>query len=155
MHIIIPLLYCYLCLLKALQVMGACSVMSDSVQPYGLQPARLLCSQDFPGKNTGMGCHFLLRSYIQQCVYVNSSLPIYPSPHLPSPLPPGNHNFVSYICDSNNNYFYGSDTHTSMCQVLLQTLFLFLPLTHLILSTTMSTVNCTHFVDEDIEEQER
>ena len=28
--------------------------------PHGLQPTRLLYPQDFPGKNTGMGCHFLL-----------------------------------------------------------------------------------------------
>ena len=28
---------------------------------YGLQPARLLCPGDFPGKNSGMGCHFLLQ----------------------------------------------------------------------------------------------
>ena len=33
--------------------------MSDSVQPYGLQPARLLCPWDSPGKNTGMGCQAL------------------------------------------------------------------------------------------------
>ena len=26
----------------------------------GLQPARLLCPWDFPGKNSGVGCHFLL-----------------------------------------------------------------------------------------------
>ena len=26
-----------------------------------LQPARLLCPWDFPGKNTGVGCHFLLQ----------------------------------------------------------------------------------------------
>ena len=25
------------------------------------EPARLLCPQDFPGKNTGLGCHFLLQ----------------------------------------------------------------------------------------------
>ena len=31
------------------------SVMSDSLQSHGLQPARLLCPWDFPGKNTGMG----------------------------------------------------------------------------------------------------
>ena len=36
------------------------SVVSDSVQPYGLQSARLLCPWDSPGKNTGVGCHFLL-----------------------------------------------------------------------------------------------
>ena len=37
------------------------SVVSDSVQPYGLKPARLLCPWDSPGKNTGVGCHFLLQ----------------------------------------------------------------------------------------------
>ena len=30
--------------------------MSNSVWPYGLQPARLLCPWDSPGKNTGVGC---------------------------------------------------------------------------------------------------
>ena len=35
--------------------------MSDSLQPHGLQPTRLLCPWDFPGKNTGLGCHFLLQ----------------------------------------------------------------------------------------------
>ena len=34
--------------------------MSDSSQPHGLQPARLLCPWDSPGKNTGVGCHALL-----------------------------------------------------------------------------------------------
>ena len=41
--------------------------MSDSVQPHRRQPTRLPCSWDSPGKNTGMGCHFLL-----QCVKVKS-----------------------------------------------------------------------------------
>ena len=36
------------------------SVMSDSVRPHGQQPARLLCPQNSLGKNTGVGCHFLL-----------------------------------------------------------------------------------------------
>ena len=35
--------------------------MSDSLQPYGLQAARLLCLWDSPGKNTGVGCHALLQ----------------------------------------------------------------------------------------------
>ena len=34
------------------------SVMSDSSRPHGLQPTRLLCPWDFPGKSTGVGCHF-------------------------------------------------------------------------------------------------
>ena len=28
---------------------------------HRLQPTRLLCPWDFPGKNTGVGCHFLLQ----------------------------------------------------------------------------------------------
>ena len=35
--------------------------MSNSLQPYGPQPTRLLCLWDSPGKNTGVGCHFLLQ----------------------------------------------------------------------------------------------
>ena len=34
--------------------------MSDSSQPHGLQPTRLLRPWDFPGKSTGVGCHRLL-----------------------------------------------------------------------------------------------
>ena len=33
----------------------------NSWQPYGLQPVRLLCPWDSPGKNTGSGCHALLQ----------------------------------------------------------------------------------------------
>ena len=35
--------------------------MSDSVQPQRWQPIRLPCPWDSPGKNTGVGCHFLLQ----------------------------------------------------------------------------------------------
>ena len=38
-----------------------CSVMSDFLQPHGLQPAKLLCLWDFPGKTTRVSCHFLLQ----------------------------------------------------------------------------------------------
>ena len=57
-------------MLTALSVNNVCvkligsvshSVVSDSLQPHGLQPTRLLCPWDFPGKNTGVGCHFLLQ----------------------------------------------------------------------------------------------
>ena len=37
------------------------SVMSDSLQPYGLQPARPFCPWNFPGQNNGACCHFLLQ----------------------------------------------------------------------------------------------
>ena len=41
--------------------------MSHSVRSHRQQPTRLLCPWDSPGKNTGVGCHFLL-----QCVKVKS-----------------------------------------------------------------------------------
>ena len=43
------------------RVCVSCSVMSDSLQSHELYPARLLCPWDFPGKNTGVGCHALLQ----------------------------------------------------------------------------------------------
>ena len=41
--------------------------MSDSVRPHRRQPIRLPGPWDSPGKNTGVGCHFLL-----QCMKVKS-----------------------------------------------------------------------------------
>ena len=41
--------------------------MSDPSRPHGLQPTRLIRPWDSPGKNTGVGCHFLL-----QCMKVKS-----------------------------------------------------------------------------------
>ena len=37
------------------------SATSNSLRPRGLQPTRLLCPWASPGKNTGVGCHFLLQ----------------------------------------------------------------------------------------------
>ena len=31
--------------------------------PWTVGTTRLLCPWDFPGKNTGVGCHFLLHRY--------------------------------------------------------------------------------------------
>ena len=39
----------------------SCSVVSDSLRPYGLQPTRLLHPWDFTGKSAGVDCHFLLQ----------------------------------------------------------------------------------------------
>ena len=41
--------------------------MTNSVWPHRQQPTRLPCPWDSPGKNTGVGCHFLL-----QCMKVKS-----------------------------------------------------------------------------------
>ena len=47
---------------KSLQ---SCPTLCDPID--GRQPTRLLCPWDSPGKNTGVGCHFLL-----QCMKVKS-----------------------------------------------------------------------------------
>ena len=40
-----------------------CSVVSNSLQPHRLEPARLLGPLDYPGKNIAVGCHFLLQGF--------------------------------------------------------------------------------------------
>ena len=40
--------------------MSAKFLQPCSLQPHGMESARLLCPWDYPSKNTGMGCHFLL-----------------------------------------------------------------------------------------------
>ena len=54
-------------LLKGICCCHITSVVSDSVQPHRRQPTRLPRPWDSPGKNTGVGCHFLL-----QCMKVKS-----------------------------------------------------------------------------------
>ena len=58
-HLGKPLLYGYL-IYKCVCVLSHL-VVSDSLLPHGLQPTRLLCPWGSPGKNTGVGCHFLLQ----------------------------------------------------------------------------------------------
>ena len=42
----------------------SCSVLSDSLWPHGLEPAKLLCPWDSPGKNTGVASHSLLQGIL-------------------------------------------------------------------------------------------
>ena len=44
-----------------MKVKVSCTVVSNSLQFHGLQPIRLLCPWNYPGKRTGVGCHFLLQ----------------------------------------------------------------------------------------------
>ena len=53
--------------IKCYIVAAAKSLQSDSVRPHRRQPTRLPRPWDSPGKNTGVGCHFLL-----QCMKVKS-----------------------------------------------------------------------------------
>ena len=58
------------------------SVVSDSVQPHIHQPTGLSRPWDSPGKNTGVGCHFLL-----QCMKVKSESEVAQScPTLSDPM---------------------------------------------------------------------
>ena len=58
------------------------SVVSDSVRPLRRQPTRLPRPWDSPGKNTGVGCHFLL-----QCMKVESESEVFQScPTLSDPI---------------------------------------------------------------------
>ena len=56
--------------------------MSNSVRPHRQPPTRLLCPWASPGKNTGVGCHFLL-----QCMKVKSESEVIQScPTLSDPM---------------------------------------------------------------------
>ena len=45
--------------------------MFDSLRPHGLSPTRLLQPRNSPGKNTRVGCHFLLQLYGKRIIHVN------------------------------------------------------------------------------------
>ena len=67
------------------------SVVFDSSWPHGLEPTMLFCPWNSPGKNTGVGCHFLLQG-IFPTQGLNSSLPpcrqtLYQLSHQGSPKP--------------------------------------------------------------------
>ena len=55
--------------------------MSDSVRPHRWQPTRLCHPWDSPGRNTGVGCHFLL-----QCMKVKSESEVAQCPTLSDPM---------------------------------------------------------------------
>ena len=65
--------------------------MSDSVQPHRRQPTRLPHPWDSPGKNTGVGCHFLLqRMKVKSESEVAQSCQILSNQTLPN-------NFLNYL----------------------------------------------------------
>ena len=67
------------------------SVVSDSFRPHGLQPARLLCPWDSPGKNTGVGFYALLQGTLPN-PGIETRSPTMQADSLPSE-PPGKPNF--------------------------------------------------------------
>src|SRR5574340_1077329 len=61
----------------------SCSVVSDSLRPHESQHARPPCPWDSPGKNTGVGFHFLL-----QCMKVKIESEVMADPQRPHGLQP-------------------------------------------------------------------
>ena len=82
--------------LSPLPIHSVPSVLFDSLQPSGLEPAKLLCPWDSSGKNTGVGCHSLLQGIFpiqglnpDLLHWQAGSLPVAPSGKpLPSHTPP-------------------------------------------------------------------
>ena len=73
----------------------ACVVMSDSLRPHGLQPARLLGPWNVPGKNTGVGCHFFLQGIFPipvQGLNLHLLNPLHWQADSFATVPPGKHN---------------------------------------------------------------
>ena len=81
------------------------SVVSTSLRPHGQQPARLLCPCNFPGKNTGVGCHFLLQGIFptqesNSCLLLGRQI-LYQLSYKGSPyLPVEGKNMVYHYCFS-------------------------------------------------------
>ena len=69
------------------------SIVSDSLPPHELQPTRLLCPWNTPGKNTGVGDHFLLQKGFSSLQFTRSVVSDTLRPHRthharpPCPLP--------------------------------------------------------------------
>ena len=63
--------------------------MSNSSQPQGLQPTRLLRPWDSPGKSTGVGCHRLLQCHCLVAPYSHTCTDLYipTHPHLYTHIP--------------------------------------------------------------------
>ena len=54
--------------------MFSVSVMSDILLHFRKSPARILCPRYFSGKNSEVGCHFLL-----QGIQLEAASPVYPT----------------------------------------------------------------------------
>ena len=80
--------------------------MSDSMRPHRRQPTRLPRPWDSPGKNTGVGCHFLLQcekvktenEFAQSCPTLSDSMDCSPPGSFIQWDPPGKSTGVGCHC---------------------------------------------------------
>ena len=98
-------LYSHVCVCVCVRarVCVSCSVVSDSLWSHGLWPTRFLCLWNSPGKNTGVGSHFLLQG-IFPSQGVNLGLPVLQTDSLLSE-PPGKPQNLT-------NSYWTAHTHT-------------------------------------------
>ena len=78
--------------------------------PHAQQPTRLLCPWDFPGKNTGEGCHFLLQGIFLTCglnpCLLNWQVDSLPLSHQGSPICPNSLLWTWFSISRFPLYFY-------------------------------------------------
>ena len=105
--------------------------MSDSVRPHRRQPTRLLHPWDSPGKNTGVGCHFLLH-----CRKVKIESEVAQSfPTLSDPMdysPPGSSihgifqaRVLEWGCHGLLRFYTDSTSQFGACQTVMEILDLY------------------------------
>ena len=91
------------------------SVMSNSLQPYRLEPTRLLCPWGFPGKHTGVGCDFLLQGIFPTQGWNWHLLPLLHWQEDSLPLAPPKSNSIFYNQPQFSSYtFWLSPRHSKV-----------------------------------------
>jgi len=76
----------------------SCYVVSGSLQPHGLSPTRSFCPWDFPGKNTGVGCPFLLQGIF--LTQESNTWLIHCQVNSLTTEPPGKHDHLPGFCQN-------------------------------------------------------
>ena len=66
-----------------------CCAQCDSLRPHSLYPARILCPRNFPGRRTGVGCHFLIQGIFPTQGLNLSLLHLLHCQAVPPAVPPG------------------------------------------------------------------
>ena len=121
--------------------------MSDSVRPHRRQPDRLLRPWDSPGKNTRVGCHFLL-----QCMKVKSeseSEVVQSCPTLRDPMDcslPGSSVHGIFQARVLNFYIFSKLCSSSTSHLPLYEAFSVLPSRNDFLFFSASHVSHIHFI---------
>ena len=95
------------------------SVVSDSLPPHGLQPTRLLHPWGFPGKSTGVGCHFLLWNAVSVSSVAQSCLTLCVPMNRNTPGLPVHHQLPEFILKLVSIKLVMPSSHLILCRPLL------------------------------------